>query len=174
MVTEVEKQYRRYLQDCLDTYEALKTKTCPADYDNYDFVYQRDNPIFYAEVLFPIFEDCKVMFVEFSYENQDEIIKENELYWTIAFGKWDTLDVKEWFKKNTNFDFSIDCTHTNFDLMRILAKDIVDMIYTTEVEELKVCLDESSEQCKCDVDVFNYTEPPCYISYDGDWTFNEM
>lgn len=174
MVLEVFKQYRRYLQDCLDTYEVLKAKTCPVEGDDYEFWNQRNNPKFYAYTLFPIFGDCEVKFVEFSYEDQDQIIKENELYLTIAFSKFNTDNIVDWFKENTNFNFSIDCIHPDFDLMRILVEDIVDMIYTTEVEELKVYLDESSKQCECDVGVFNYTEPPCCTSYDGNWTFNEM
>lgn len=173
MVHNFAKQYRRYLQDCLGTYETLKSKTCPTEYENYEFMNQRDNPIFHAEVLFPIFKDCKVKFVEFSYEDQDSVITNYELYWTIAFSKWDTLEVKEWFKKNTNLDFSIDNTHSNYDLMRILAKDICDMLYSNEVEELKTYLDESSKQCEDGGDIFEYTEPSHYPSYDGDWTYNE-
>lgn len=136
MVLEAVEQYRRYLQDCLGTYETLKVKTCPAEDDNYEFWNQRNNPKFYAYTFFPIFEDCEVKFIEFSYENPDEIIKENELYWTIAFSKRDSLNVKKWFKKNTNLNFSIDCTYPNFDLMRILARDIADMLYSNEVKEV--------------------------------------
>ena len=58
--------------------------------------------------------------------------------------------------------------------MRILATDIHDMLHSNEVNELKTYLEESSEQCEVDEGVFNYTEPPCCISYDGDWTVNEV
>lgn len=174
MVLEAEKQYRRYLQDCLDTYEMLKFKTCIAESDNYEFMEQRDNPFFYAEVLFPVFKDCKVIFIEFSYEDPDEIIKRNELYWTIAFRKEDTSRIKEWFIKNTNLDFCIDLTHINFDLMRILANDILDMLYSNEVDELENYLKESSKQCEEEDSIFNYTKPPRYISKNTNWSFNEM
>ena len=173
MIFEAEKQYRRYLHDCLDTYELLKAKTCPAEDDDYAFWNQRNNPRFYADILFPIFEDCDVKFIEFSYENLDKLIKENELYWTIAFNKRDLSRVKEWFIANTNLDFSIDCTHPSFSLMRILADDIVNMLYSKEVKRLENCLKESSEQCEEDEGIFNYTEPS-YCILDGDWTFNEM
>lgn len=170
---EVVKQYRRYLQDCLGAYEVLKVKTCPVEDDDYEFWNQRNNPKFYVYTLFPIFEDREVKFVEFSYENQDSIIKENELYLTIAFSKSNTDKIVDWFKENTNFDFSVDCIPPNFNLMRILVKDIVDMIYTTEVEELKIHLEESFKQCEDDEDILKYTEPSHYPPYDGDWSYNE-
>ncbi len=161
---EVVKQYRRYLEDCLSVYEVLKDKTCPSEND-YEFWNQRNNPKFHVYIFFPIFENRDIKFVEFSYENQDKIIKENELYLTIAFSKSNTDKIIDWFKENTNFDFSVDCSYSNFDLMRILAKDILQMLYSIEIEEL-------SGQCEGDSGIFNYTEAPCCISYDGDWTFN--
>lgn len=173
MVLEAVKRYRRYLQDCLGTYEALKAKTCPAEDDDYEFWNQRNNPKFYACTLFPIFEDCEVKFVEFNYEDPDKLIKENELYWTIAFSKRNTLDVKEWFIENTNLDFSIDCTYPSFDLMRILVKDIFDMLYSSEVYELRMYCKESSEQCEENEVILMYTESSYYPPYDGDWTYNE-
>ena len=174
MAVEFVKQYGQYLEDCLDTYEALKAKTCPAEDVEYVFWNQRNNPKFYAEIIFPVFKDCDVKFIEFSYENPDKIIKENELYWTIAFSKKDFLGVKEWFIANTDLYFSIDRTYSNYDLMRILVNDILVMLYSDKVEDLRICLDESSKQCEEDEVVFNYTNPPSSFSYDGNWTFNEV